>query len=336
CSEPWFCIPHLASDDYVRRSAQLIHARLRPGLRVWVEHSNETWNGAFPQASYVQQRGLALGLATDAWQAGWFWHSRRSVQIFQIFSEVFGSARPLQRVMGGFVTVPWGNEQALSFEDADLATDVLAIAPYFGHEWGSERVGEARQMTSTQLVQALRTQSLPPVLALIGENRALAKSHGVGLVAYEGGHHLAAPQLPWNDPVHAVFHSAARSSAMGTLYADYLDAWDAAGGGAFVNFSLCGGFTQWGCWSVLEWITQPSTPRESALIAHAAGQWLPSCSVCTGDVNGDGIVGAPDLSEVLFRWGPATGSIAADLNQDGVVNAADVSLVLANWGACDG
>ena len=38
-------VPHLADDEYVREAAELIQARLEPGLRVWVEHSNETWSG---------------------------------------------------------------------------------------------------------------------------------------------------------------------------------------------------------------------------------------------------------------------------------------------------
>jgi hypothetical protein len=334
CSEPWFCIPHLADDEYVRQAAELIHARLEPGLRVWVEHSNETWNGIFPQASYVQQQGLAAGLSTNAWQAGWFWHARRSVRIFGIFSEVFGAERELVRVMGGFVTVPWGNEQALSFEDAHLHTDVLAIAPYFGGEWGTDRLGEARAMDLPQLLEALRKDSVPWAIGMTAENRAVADSFGVGLVAYEGGHHLAAPQLAASDPVHALFHAAARSEGMGELYSEYLDAWREAGGETFVNFTLCGRFSQWGCWGVLEWITQPATPREQALTAFGAGEPAPGCGAtpCPPDLDGDRTVGAPDLGRLLSDWGSA--NRAADLDGSGSVDAADLFLVLAAWGPC--
>ena len=296
CSEPWFCVPHLANDDYVRQMAELVHARLEPGLRVWIEHSNETWNGIFPQAAHVQASGLAAGLSSDAWQAGWFWHARRSVRIFEIFSEVFGDQRPLVRVMGGFVAVPWGNEQALGFEDAHLETDVLAIAPYFGHEWGSDRLEETRGMDVDELLAALRKESLPGALALSAKNRALADGFGVGLVAYEGGHHLSAPQLGADDPVHELFHDAARHPAMGAIYADYLASWHEISGSTFVNFTLCGRFTKWGCWSVLEWITQPPTPREQALVAFAAGG-------CPADFDGDGAVGALDLASLLAAWG---------------------------------
>ena len=335
-AEPWFCVPHLADDAFVSEMAMLVDAALASGRRVWIEHSNEVWNGIFAQAAYAQQQGLAQGLSTDAWQAGWFWHSRRSVEIFGRFTEAFaagakgGEPRPLCRVMGGFAVSPWGNEQALAFEDAHRSTDVLAIAPYFGHEWGSnERIDETRQMSAEELVEALRQHSLPEALDFVAQNRTLCDGFGVGLVAYEGGHHIAAPQVPGGDPVHAIFHDAARSAAMGDLYAEYLEGWAAATGGqTFVNFTHCGRFSQYGCWSVLEWITQPTTPREQALIDYANGGVAP----CPADLDGDGFVGGSDLGLLLIEWGRA--DTAADLDGNGVVNGADIGVMLIAWGEC--
>lgn len=50
----------------------------------------------------------------------------------------------------------------------------------------------------------------------------------------------------------------------------------------------------------------------------------------TGDLNGDGVVNAADLSALLSQWG---GSGSADLNGDGIVDAADLALLLAAWTA---
>lgn len=49
------------------------------------------------------------------------------------------------------------------------------------------------------------------------------------------------------------------------------------------------------------------------------------------DLDGDGSVGAADLSLLLVAWG-ATGSNPADLDDDGSVGASDLSLLLVNWG----
>lgn len=40
-ADPWFCIPHLADDDFVRRFAELVKQRLEPERSVYVEYSNE-------------------------------------------------------------------------------------------------------------------------------------------------------------------------------------------------------------------------------------------------------------------------------------------------------
>ena len=48
------------------------------------------------------------------------------------------------------------------------------------------------------------------------------------------------------------------------------------------------------------------------------------------DLNGDGVVGAADLSILLAAWGSTKGN-AADLNGDGTVGASDLAQLLASW-----
>ena len=52
-----------------------------------------------------------------------------------------------------------------------------------------------------------------------------------------------------------------------------------------------------------------------------------------GDLNGDGGVGAADLSILLSAWGacPPGGPCAADLNGDGAVGPQDLAALLASW-----
>lgn len=52
---------------------------------------------------------------------------------------------------------------------------------------------------------------------------------------------------------------------------------------------------------------------------------------CLGDLTEDGLVGAPDLANLLAGWG-APGP--ADLDQDGLVNASDLAIMLGAWGPC--
>jgi len=54
---------------------------------------------------------------------------------------------------------------------------------------------------------------------------------------------------------------------------------------------------------------------------------------CTGDLDGDGTVGATDLLTLLVAWGPNP-LHPADLDGNGTVGASDLVALLANWGRC--
>ena len=54
---------------------------------------------------------------------------------------------------------------------------------------------------------------------------------------------------------------------------------------------------------------------------------------CTGDIDGDGTVGAADLLALLVAWGPNP-LHPADFDGDGIVGASDLLILLANWGPC--
>ena len=66
-----------------------------------------------------------------------------------------------------------------------------------------------------------------------------------------------------------------------------------------------------------------------------------SCAyvTCPADIDGDAVVGASDLTELLSRWGcivdpPGFACAQSDLNEDGTVDGADLTILLTNWGAC--
>ena len=75
-ADPWFCMPHLATDDYIRSFAQMVKAGLEPGLKLYIEYSNECWNGMFAQARYCRDKGKELGLSTNDFQAQLRYYSK--------------------------------------------------------------------------------------------------------------------------------------------------------------------------------------------------------------------------------------------------------------------
>ncbi len=56
---------------------------------------------------------------------------------------------------------------------------------------------------------------------------------------------------------------------------------------------------------------------------------------CDGDIDGDGIVGAADLTHILTNWGGnGQGFFDADINDDQIVDGLDLGIVMGSWGAC--
>jgi len=101
-ADPWFNLPHKADNNYVRQYAKYVKENLRPGLKAYVEYTNEAWNSIFTQAHYVKDMGERMNLDEDRDKAGYKYFSLRSVQIFDMFEQTFGGKERLVRVMGSW------------------------------------------------------------------------------------------------------------------------------------------------------------------------------------------------------------------------------------------
>ncbi|HEU4753218.1 MAG TPA: hypothetical protein VFU47_08915, partial [Armatimonadota bacterium] len=129
-ADPWFCMPHQADDEYVREFARMVKQRLAPGLKVYVEYSNEVWNGGFEQNRWAGEEGRKLGVAEKPWEAAWRYTAYRSGQVFRLWEEAFGGRERLVRVLPSQAANAYVSQQVLTFQDAYRNADALAIAPY--------------------------------------------------------------------------------------------------------------------------------------------------------------------------------------------------------------
>jgi hypothetical protein len=250
---PWFCLPHRATDDYVRQFARAVKAELKPSLRVYVEYSNECWNGQFQQARYCQEQGQKLGLSGNAYEAQLRYYSQRSVEIFKIWEEVFGGRDRLVRVLATQSANPWTGRTALAWKGAARQADAIAIAPYFGHRWGSPKTADkVAALTVDELMRAL-DEDVAESRRHIEAYAAEAKRQGLELLAYEGGQHLVGHGgAENNEQLMRLFHAANRHPRMKELYLANLRDWQAAGGRLHCVFSSMGRYSKWGSWGLLE------------------------------------------------------------------------------------
>ncbi|MDI6447740.1 hypothetical protein [Anaerobaca lacustris] len=268
-ADPWFCMPHMASDDYVRSFAEMVKAGLDPDLKIYVEYSNECWNGVFAQARYCRDKGKELGLSDNDYQAQLQYYSKRSVEIFGIWEEVFGGTDRLVRVLAAQSANPWTSEQVMDFERAYEHADALGIAPYFGNALGDpKRQDQVAQMTVDQVLDRC-AEFIAEGNETIARQAELATQRGLRLVAYEGGQHLVGHGgAENNEKMMQLFHAANRHPRMKQLYLDYLAGWKQNGGTLMAIFSSMGTYSKWGSWGLLEYHGQPAAeaPKYQAVM----------------------------------------------------------------------
>lgn len=265
--DPWFNIHHRADDIYVRSMAQLVCSSLAPDRRVYVEHSNEVWNGVFPVYDFAVAQGHAFGLSGDDFLANQLYHALRSSQIHAIWTQECGAARVI-RVLGGWAANDWSTNQMLNFaESRNIRFDALAIAPYFG---GDIRASEAFSVDN--IFSILNSRSIPQAVGWMRAQAVVGLAHNIQVIGYEGGQHIVDFGNP-GPAVNAVMDAANRDPRMGVAYDTYLAAWRQNIGANsifahYLNVDAWGTSGRWGARQTLN-ESCSSSPKCSALLRYS-------------------------------------------------------------------
>jgi hypothetical protein len=267
----WLNIPHAADDDYVRKFATYVRDNLRPELKVYVEWSNEVWNGIFPQASYAVEQGKKLGLGKSDWDAQYRYHSRRSTEVHKIWESVFkGQMQRVVRVLGTQVANEGVAEALLQFGDTKDHVDALAVAPYFAGEYGGpDDYKKWEDKSVDDVIADIRARSLPIAAKYTRTHAEIVKKYKLTLIAYEGGESFSAMGPGENsDKLNKLFDAVGRDPRMKQLYLEYLKDWKDSGGQLFMHFTDCYSPGKYGRWGALEYLEQPraEAPKFDALM----------------------------------------------------------------------
>lgn len=263
----WINIPHKAGNSYILNLATLLRDSLKYNQQVYVEYSNELWNGSFGQTSWIHEKAIAEGntpgsvINYDNVNDEYTWHMRyiakRSKEISDIFRKVFGEASINNRIR-----VVLG--QQFGFFDftvrgVDFINDyygkpykyfyALAVAPYFNT---SVIDGQNNNATATQILNSLQrsvTSIFPTYNNTTDMWAARAAFYGLKMVAYEAGPDTFGP-----NNIDAKI-KANHSDRMRFICEDYLNKWYKYGFFALLNWYTAGAAdynTPYGTWPVTE------------------------------------------------------------------------------------
>ncbi|MFM9010531.1 MAG: Calx-beta domain-containing protein [Planctomycetota bacterium] len=256
-ADPWFNMPHMADDTFVRNFAIYVRDNLEPGLTAYVEWSNEIWNwapGFEPYFWIADQARLPENAGLSHWQIA----GREAARDMNIWTDVFaGQTGRVVRVAGGQATTPWVSERVL--ESMGGSFDAIAISPYFGASQ-AQRATYSATTTVDQVLADLRGNIVFGAQMAVGHRRladdfSTRLGRDIQLLAYEGGQHLDGRGASYQD----VWFAATKDPRMADLTRDYLRIQNAAGMDAYVHYKLTDRnvATQWGNFGVLNRQDQP-------------------------------------------------------------------------------
>ena len=278
----WINVPHLATDDFVTKLAQLIRygsdgtnpyttpaaspvwAPLDPTLKVFVEYSNEIWAGgnAFAQGDWAEARATAAGIGKGQFNA------RRFCDVWRIFQGVFGGSQRIVRVAAVFTaqesyTTEFLQEMRTYGPTLSPAVepDVVAMTTYFGNGIQDWVRAKAQQNAGTSDPWFYTTQTFDP-----GDGSAQPAS------------------LPPSDPY---WSSAAYARHKAETFAEWkkrMLAGSAARGGGPDATGLGGGFDAW-----LNDLARTVFSQPKPLVAYEGGPSLYTDYMDGGDPRDDGI-----------------------------------------------
>lgn len=295
-ADPWFTLPHMASDGYIREFVTYVRDHLAPGLVARFELSNEVWNWGFDQAHFAQAEAERLWGAEA--EGGWMqWYGMRAAQMAGIVAEVFGDETGT-RALNVFATqAGWQGLEHYALDAPDYVAaggtpprdapfHVYAIAPYFGGSLAGEAM-EA-QLTAwmaageagfTAAIEWLRSgdgfDTLENLGAIIAYHAQVAEGLGWQFEAYEGGQHIVDLDGLFGgaqDPAQtAFFTELVRHPGFEALYAEYFALWRENGGGLLAHFSDFGEGGRYGSWGIWDSAYAADSARARAVEAFRDG-----------------------------------------------------------------
>lgn len=362
-AEPWFNIPHMADETYVRNFAIYVRDHMDPSLPIRVEYSNEVWNWGFKQSKHALKQANARWGSKD--QAAY--HSKLAVQNALIWDDVFADepdAR-LIHVFGAQAVNLWRSEVALAakawkenepnqYIAPATVFDELAITHYFGgftmRDADAQRallsvIKDPSKDAFDYLAAKLRDPNFGSSLAYTAqrwrEHAVLAHKHGLKLTAYEGGQHVHhrgnTKTLSEADTerLRAFMIEFVRSPQMAALYAESWRLWSEIADGPFMQFGEITTPSKYGSWGVYEGLFSP-TRRGDVLNSLNKSQkpWWPTSpspsfqhGVTTYSGSGDDTLRGTIQEDYLIA-GAGNDVIIESLGDDGVNGGAGLDRVV--------
>jgi hypothetical protein len=283
-ADAWVCVPHAASDDYIRQLARLWRDGLKENLKIYLEYSNEVWNWSFSQAHYVLQNAPG---AVDAYvvedlkaiHPGNQDHPEKDAymmaRVFRLWSEEFGNEQSrIVRVATGQTAWTDNTRRILEylFENTE-GCDAFSGTGYFNFtEMDHQRWIKNPQVSMDEYYQAGLKNIQGDLTIWVKETVDFVHDYDIDYLVYEGGQHMQ-PWMQGEHPYNSSLWQFQLHPLMYELYAENFKLHVEVDTQLFMAFSyISDNNSRWGSWGHLNSLDQLGTnyfetaPKYQALL----------------------------------------------------------------------
>lgn len=261
-ADPWFVLPHTATDAYSSGLAALALAGLDAKRHTYLEYTHKYWDFNLSQAGYTQAQGDAL-FGGSGLDNSYNFYGGRAAEHFMLWNAVWAGAdnARLHKVLQVW-TDNHGNEQVMYDATKWVALDGSRSAPATyatecavhglidgglgSNETTSINIvqGWMDTMTTAQLYDRFELAVRDHASGPMGEGRSLARllgdwayhagaasTRGLTTIMYEGGTHIVTPPARQGNETWAGLYNGFHYSAQfGAVWGDVIDGFYTQGG----------------------------------------------------------------------------------------------------------
>ena len=336
-TDAWFSMPTYANNAFVTNFATYVHQNLGTSQKVYLEYTNEAWNGVTGLPGIMQTLGAAMWPTKPVnFTLGQNYYGMQTALNCQAWKNAWGADSARVVCVMGNQTGNYGVGQAALncayWAQGPCSTNygISAIAEtgYFGPSqnvpasWLSLPDGG-----QSNLCAAFTTGGVDPnapngyvaaALARLAADHGYFSTLGLAMVGYEGGPALQSANTAYNS-LYTNFHN---SPCMQTAYTAFLNQWKATGYLHILN-QLNDAKTpnvQQGLWGALDDIWEASSPTYDALTSFIANNpcWWSGCTATSTTPNTQstapsvpaGLAGnAASATQINLTWTASTGGV---------------------------
>lgn len=265
----WLNVPHDAGDDWVKGAATYLKKNFAG--TVYVEFSNEVWNGIFPQGAAMKAQAAAwsgspsLQPAQNEWYAARHYTWKRLVDVSNIFRAAYGDLSKVRPVFADQFASPSLTGDTLAWANQVYSNPpgyyvwAIAAAPYYGPSDTSTIDAAVTSIKATLGKRDDWSQDFLP------QFRGMANAYGLKFLGYEVG--IDSGQGMTNLDQRIALAYEPRMAEITRAYleqnARYMD--------GQMYFWYASTNSQWGSWGLKDW-SAGATPKWDAAVAFAGSE----------------------------------------------------------------